>query len=80
MAQTTRIRRFWCAQAARDVEVTFVEPGFFAPARPTVDSCSAFEAGEDIACPRFCVDPTYRRPAPPADLTLPRFRRRARLW
>jgi hypothetical protein len=72
MAATARVRRFWCVRADRDVEVRFTEPGPFAPGRPAVRSCSAFEAGEDIACPRFCVDPTYRRPCRPADVVVPR--------
>jgi hypothetical protein len=70
MAETTRARRFWGAQADRDVEVTLTEPGLFASGRPAVTQWSAFEMGEEIACPRFCVDPTYRRPCRPAEMVV----------
>jgi len=76
MAQTMRVRRFWCSRADRDVEVTFVEPGPFGPGRAAVTACSAFEVGEDIACPRSCADEMYRRPCPPADVVVPRLGRR----
>jgi hypothetical protein len=71
MTETARVRRFWCTRADRDVEVTFTEPRPFVSGRPAVKSCSAFEADEDIACPRSCVDTTYRRPCRPAVLMVP---------
>ena len=71
MAETTRVRRFWCRAMDRDVEVVLTEPGPFASGRPAVGRCSAFEVGEEITCPRFCIDPSYRRPCRPALVVTP---------
>jgi hypothetical protein len=50
-------RRFWCAQAGREVEVAFEEEGPPALRRFTaVVSCSAFEPATHVQCHRTCLD------------------------
>jgi universal stress protein A len=56
-----RLRRFWCAEHRREVEVEFEMrglPGFRSPV--AVRSCSAFEPGAAIDCSRRCLDPSFR--------------------
>jgi hypothetical protein len=58
----TRRRRFWCAEAGREVEVLFEErglPGMRWSA--AVKSCPVFEPGTGIACHRHCLSATFRR-------------------
>ena len=53
-----RHRSFWCAIAARDVEVRF--------RRGCVLSCSAFEDPTTIACSRRCLNRSFHEQWPPA--------------
>jgi hypothetical protein len=56
LAVRVRRRRFWCAQAWREVEVEFEERGFPGFRRPTaVLSCSAFEPPTAVGCRRGCL-------------------------
>ncbi len=50
-----RVRRFWCRDAGRDVEVLFVGNH--------VRACSAFEPMHAITCERNCRNAAYRRQA-----------------
>lgn len=61
-APKTRRRRFWCAEAGREVEVLFEErglPGMRCSA--AVKSCPVFEPGTAIACRRHCLSSKFRR-------------------
>ena len=61
-SRAIRRRRFWCAQARRDVEVEFQEhglPGFRWSA--AVKSCSVFDPATAVACQRRCLDAQFRR-------------------
>jgi len=54
-------RRFWCASAEREVEVSFVEsglPGFRQPV--AVRSCSMFDPPTEVTCKRDCLDRDVR--------------------
>jgi hypothetical protein len=55
---------FWCATAGRDVEARLRCGG--------VESCSAFDDPNAIACGRRCRDRTFRMQWPPALPVLPR--------
>lgn len=58
----TCTRRFWCAEAGREVEVLF-ETGGLPGWRwlAAVTSCPVFEPGTAIACRRHCLSATFRR-------------------
>ena len=62
---TTVVRRFWCREAGRDVEVQFGSSG---PRgwRTVVIACSAFEPATAVTCRRTCVDPSVRASSPPS--------------
>jgi len=48
-----RRRRFWCAEAEREVEVEFVEEGLMGFRRPVaVRTCSVFEPATAVQCRR----------------------------
>ncbi len=58
----TRWRRFWCAEAQREVEVVFEQrglPGFRWAA--AVKSCPVFDPDTAVACQRRCLDTQFRR-------------------
>ena len=60
-------RRFWCAQAERDVEVEFEERGLFGFRRPAaVRSCSLFDPPAHVRCRRACLDQDARVRVPMA--------------
>lgn len=62
-----RRRRFWCAQAKREVEVLVEErglPGFAHAA--SVTSCSVFDPPTALTCDRRCVSAEFRRRWPSA--------------
>jgi len=67
------VRRFWCAVAARDVEVVFARAALpvLRPAL-TVRCCSAFDPPTAIACDRRCVNGERRLPAAPPALPVMR--------
>jgi len=51
------LRRFWCAQAGREVDVEFDEDGLPGCRRfVAVVSCSAFRASTGVPCRRSCLD------------------------
>jgi hypothetical protein len=51
-----RRRRFRCAQAQRDVEVTFEERGLPGHRRPiAVLTCSVFDPPSHVGCDRACL-------------------------
>ena len=57
-----RRRRFWCAEARREVEVEFEERGL--PGLPwstAVKSCPVFDPPAAVGCRRRCVDARFRR-------------------
>jgi hypothetical protein len=54
----SRVRRFWCHNARRNVEVTFAGGG--------VCACSAFDTPEAVTCSRACRNAAYRRQWEPA--------------
>jgi hypothetical protein len=56
--RSPRVRRFWCHNAKRNVEVTFVGGD--------VRACSAFDAPGAVTCSRACRNATYRRQWEPA--------------
>ncbi|MFI5373015.1 MAG: hypothetical protein ACHQ8D_00085 [Candidatus Rokuibacteriota bacterium] len=50
-------RRFWCAQAGREVDVAFEEDGLPGARRfIAVVSCTAFEPSTHVRCHRECLD------------------------
>lgn len=50
-------RRFWCASAEREVEVSFVETGLPGFRRPVATlRCSKFEQPTAVTCGRDCLD------------------------
>lgn len=54
-------RRFWCAAAEREVEVSFVETGLPGFRRPVaVRSCSMFDPSTAVTCRRNCLDRDVR--------------------
>lgn len=54
-------RRFWCASAEREVEVSFVEAGLPGFRRPVaVRSCSMFDPPTEVTCRRDCLDRDVR--------------------
>lgn len=61
-----RRRQFWCAEAARAVEVVFMEEeGVFGVQRPVaVCSCSVFAPPTDVRCARRCLNSEVRMPLP----------------
>ena len=57
-----RRRRFWCAEAGREVEVQFEERGFPGLRRSTaVKSCPVFHPPTAVACRRRCLDAPFPR-------------------
>lgn len=58
----TRRRKFWCAEARREVEVQFEERGL--PGLPwstAVRSCPVFDPPTAVGCRRRCLDSRFRR-------------------
>ena len=55
-------RRFWCASAAREVEVSFLEEGFRRPV--VVLGCSMFTPPTAMTCQRGCLDQESRVKVP----------------
>ena len=54
-------RRFWCASAKREVEVSFRETGLPGFRRPmAVQSCSRFDRPTEVTCQRDCLDRDVR--------------------
>jgi hypothetical protein len=50
-------RRFWCASAGRDVEVTTLETGLSGFRRPVaILGCSVFDRPTEVTCGRGCLD------------------------
>jgi hypothetical protein len=62
-------RRFWCASAEREVEVSFVEtglPGFRQPVAAL--SCSVFDQPRAVTCRRDCLNRDVRVKLPMTSL------------
>ena len=60
-------RRVWCSLQRQEVEVEFETKAFLGfPRLVGVNSCSAFDEPEDVACGRHCLDSEFRRRWPPA--------------
>ena len=60
-------RRVWCSLFGRETFVRFETKGVAGLRFKTgVHACSAFDPPDAVACPRCCVDATYRRQWPPA--------------
>jgi hypothetical protein len=61
-APAIRRRRFWCANARREVEVEFEARGFPGFRWLTgVRSCPVFDPPTGVACGRACLDARFRR-------------------
>ena len=58
-ADAVVVRRFWCREARRDVEVQFGSSGS-SGWRTVVISCTAFAPATAVTCRRTCVDPRVR--------------------
>ena len=62
-------RRFWCASAGRNVEVSFAETGLPGFRRPVAArSCSMFDPPTEVTCRRDCLDRNVRVKLPMTSL------------